>query len=235
MSFKRKVVPDAFANGENLSQDLAGIGILVSAEANKYPNIENTLVAASIEGMSDLRTLSLVVDWLDIHSSRLNADRLIKLIKSTDSPKLKAFWKAFSQWKFKDERWKRLGKVYRGERLDLLPSGTTHLVKRHGEDERFTATSLRVPNLTLRHRPQDIMSPTELARHHNAYRLRVIMGPSFRADMWAELERAGRLPPSDLARRVFGSFATAWQVIHDWSLIHDSAGNPAGKSPKVSI
>src|SRR5580658_4723982 len=105
MGFKRTILPKQLSNGEQLSCDLAGIGMLVAATPSKSPNIENTVFAASVEGIGgDLRTLSLLVDWLDLHSDRLNADRLIKIIKANNDERVRCFWKAVGQWKKKDMR-----------------------------------------------------------------------------------------------------------------------------------
>jgi hypothetical protein len=123
------------------------------------------------------------------------------------------------QWKRKNARLKRLLRLYRGPRLDLLESGTRFLVERKGEDPRFARTCLRLPAETLRHRSSDILSPVELARSHDAYRQRIVIGPSYRADMWAMLDGGGEIAASELARRTFGSFATAWQVLRDWTLL----------------
>ena len=76
-----------------------------------------------------------------------------------------------------------------------------------------------MPANTLRHRDQDVLTPAELARRHAGYRWRVLMGPSYRADMWAALERDSSLPAAELARRAYGSFATAWQVKRDRELL----------------
>ena len=52
MSFKRILYPIEFANGAKLTSDLVGIGIRLGAAASgEEPNIEDTLVAASIEGI----------------------------------------------------------------------------------------------------------------------------------------------------------------------------------------
>jgi hypothetical protein len=37
--------------------------------------------------------------------------------------------------------------------------------------------------------------------------------------MWAELEREPSLSAAELARRTYGSFATAWQVKLAWNLL----------------
>ncbi|HEY3399160.1 MAG TPA: hypothetical protein VGK03_00890 [Geothrix sp.] len=62
-------------------------------------------------------------------------------------------------------------------------------------------------------------SPTELARRHRSYRCRILLGPSYRADMWAELDRDPSLSAAELARRSYGSFATAWHVKRDWQVL----------------
>lgn len=184
MGFKRAIHPENFSQGDQLSSDLAGIGILLAASPSEFPNIENTLLAASLEGMAgDLRVLALLVHWLDVHSDRVNADRLIQLVKKTDVERVRCFWRAVGQWKRKDARLRRCLRLYRGPRMDLLDSGTDFLVARKGEDPRFERTCLCVPVGTLRHRTTDILSPAELARNHDAYRQRVVIGPSYRADM----------------------------------------------------
>src|SRR5689334_5517821 len=82
MSFKRTHSPEEFATGNQLTADMVGIGMKFSGKPSHAPNIEDTLIAASIEGVNgDYRVMSLLVDWLDIHSPRINANRLIKIIE----------------------------------------------------------------------------------------------------------------------------------------------------------
>jgi hypothetical protein len=235
MAFKRHILPDAFASGDALTADLIGIGILLAAEPSKSPNIENTVVAASIEGMKgDYRTLGLLVDWLEEHGERLNADRLARMLKLIRDDRVRCFWKAIARWRSKDLRLTRLKQLYRGPRLDLLDSESEFLVNRKGEDSRFEKSCLRVPRETLRHRPSDILSAVELAKVHDAYRQRVVIGPSYRADMWALLERVGKVSAAELARKAFGSFATAWQVLRDWSIVRLPLDNEGEKITPAS-
>ena len=98
--------------------------------------------------------------------------------------------------------------------MDLLPVGTDFQIKRRGEDPRFQDCPLRVPAGVLRGRKQDVVSPQELAKRHAAYRQRIIMGPTYRADMWALLEGEPALSRAELARR-----ATADR--HDTERCHD--------------
>jgi hypothetical protein len=44
--------------------------------------------------------------------------------------------------------------------------------------------------------------------------------------MWAELEGDPTLSPAQLARRTYGSFASAWQVKHDWQLLVGASSPP---------
>ena len=99
-------------------------------------------------------------------------------------------------------------------------TGTDFQIKRRGEDERFVGSKLRVPSGILRDRAADVLSPDVLVKRHAGYRNRVIMGPSFRADVWTVLEKSPELPVADVARRAACSFATAWQAVQDFRLLH---------------
>ena len=60
--------------------------------------------------------------------------------------------------------------------------------------------------------------PELLARNHRAYSWRIVIGPTFRADMWAEMEGTPGLKAAEIARKTYGSFATAWQAKRDWEV-----------------
>ena len=200
---------------------MVGIGMNFAAKPLDQPNFEDTLLAASREGMEgdDLRVLALLANWLEIHAPWINVDRLTLIAGKDGSERVRAFWSGVAIWQSKDRRFGRLARCYEGPRLDLLSSGTSFHVKRSGEDPRFAEGPLRVPAGVLRDRPGDVLTPTELARLHGAYRRRILLGPSYRADMWAELDRDPALPAAELARRAYGSFATAWHVKRDWNVL----------------
>ena len=225
MSFKRIIIPEQFAKGEKLTKDLIGIGFRLQGRGTKHPNIEDTIVAASIEGIEgDLRTLSLLVDWIDIHYLRINIDRLYRMLKAIPDKHTLAFWSAIATWKSADRRFKRIEGLYKGKRVDLLRTGTDFHINRSGEDPRFESSCLRVPvRAGLRSRPDDILPPHQLAKHHLPYHYRLIIGPTYRADMWAQLELNHNLTPAEIARLSYGSFATAWQVKNEWAVLHEAA------------
>ena len=166
---------------------------------------------------ADLRVLSVLVTWLGVHGARANVDRLAKLIEAGGSKRVRAFWAAVGRWLAKDRRYSRLIRLYTAKPLDLLDVGTEFQIRRHGEDRRFEGAALRVPGNVLRDRPADVMTPELLARQHRVYSWRIVIGPTFRADMWAEMEGTPGLKAAEIARRNYGSFATAWQVKRDWS------------------
>jgi hypothetical protein len=217
MAHRRAIAPAQAASGDALTADLVGIGMLVGGAGSCDPNIEDTLLAASLEGMErgDLRVLAVLVTWFGVHSARVNADRLTRLVATTESKRVKAFWSALARWRGSDRRLARLAQAYRGARVDLLTTGTDFQVARHGEDSRFAGSKLRVPANVLRDRPADVLAPAELAKQHSAYRWRLVIGPTYRADMWAALERHPELSAAALARATYGSFASAWQVRRD--------------------
>lgn len=224
MPFKRIETPQEWPSGEALTLWLSAIGFNFAVSgAPKGPyNLEDGLLAASVEGIErdDLRVLSMLCTWLEVHGEWVNVDRLLRASK-TLSARARAFWAGVGQWRG-DTRWLRLKKLHRGARVDLLRVGTEFQISRRGEDARFSKGPLRVPAGVLRDRVEDVMTPAQLASRHPVYRARVQMGPGFRADMWAALECEPGLSASELARRVYGSFATAWSVRRDFQLIAES-------------
>jgi len=211
-------------SGRELTAALAGIGMRFAATPTANANIEDTLVAASVEGIegNDLRVLSVLTTWLGVHFAWVNVDRLYRVIRAYGRTKTFAYWAAMANWLKRDRRFGRLAKLHRGGRVDLLATGTEFQIARRGEDERFVDSPLRVPAGVLRDRGEDVVSPQELARQHATYRQRVLQGPSYRADMWAAIEANPELSASEIARQAYGSFATAWRAKHDWALLHPS-------------
>jgi hypothetical protein len=203
---------------------MAGVGMNFAARARPNANLEDTLLAASMAGMDqdDLRVLSVLVTWLGIHSSWINVDRLTYLVAGHPSVRVRLFWSAVAGWLAKDHRFARMAKAYQGSRRDLLTTGTAFHIRRSGEDPRFADGPLRIPAGILRDRPSDVLTPVEFARRHRGYRRRIQLGPSYRADMWAELEADPTLSAAELARRTYGSFATAWHVRHDWEILAEA-------------
>jgi hypothetical protein len=222
MAFKRVVGAARPPTRDELTRAMVGIGMRFAAEPSADPNIEDTLLAASIEGMEhdDLRVLAILCTWLGAHHPWINADRLVRVIATCRTPaRTRGFWKAVAQWLEKDQRFARLKRLYRGPRIDVPRIGADFHIRRKGEDERFRGTILRVPLNVLRDRAVDVMPPMKLAKKHRAYRMRVLIGPTYRADMWAALDKNPTLSTAELARSTYGSFATAWQVKKDHDLL----------------
>lgn len=222
MAYSRSVEAPVLSEGPRLTSDLAAIGMVFHAPPSAEPNIEDTLLAATVEGMEgdDLRVLAVTTTWLGVHGSRVNADRLYRVLTKHRSARVRAYWAAIGVWLGKDRRLARLRSVRDDARVDLLRAGTGFHIGRKGEDPRFEGTALRVPAGVLRDRPSDVLSPEVLAAAHRTYRCRVLIGPSYRADMWAVLEGDPSLSAAQLARRTYGSFATAWNVKRDWAVVH---------------
>jgi len=48
----------------------------------------------------------------------------------------------------------------------------------------------------------------------------MVLGATYRADMWVALEVDASLTASELARRTYASFAPAWEVRRDRDVVH---------------
>jgi hypothetical protein len=221
MVFSRKLAPEQVPGHDALTSAMAGIGMGFATSAALEPNIEDTIFFASAEAMdaSDLRVIAMLMGWFGVHHAWVNADRLTKLVSTRASERASALWSALASWQGSDRRYARLAGRYRGPRLDLLAAGTEFQIRRHGEDPRFEGSCLRVPANLLRDRAGDIAPPEQLARQHRTYRYRVMMGTSYRADCWAALESEPGLSPSELARRTYAAFATAWHAKRDFAIV----------------
>jgi len=217
-----------------LTYDMVGIGMNFAARPARDPNIEDTLLYASADAIEkpDLRTLAVRVTWFGVHSCWVNVDRLTHLVSEQPSERVRALWSALARWQEKDRRFIRLAKLYTGPQQDLLHLGTEFQIKRHGVDQRFKGSVLRVPANVLRDRPADVLAPADLAKRHRAYHYRVMIGPSYRADMWAALERNPGLSTAELARKTYGSFATAWRVKREFAVLaSQTVGSAAIQKP----
>ena len=221
MAFNRAPAAEPMPPCEVLTARMVGIGLNFAARPEVDADIESSLVFASISGMEEdsLRTLSVLTTWLGVHRAHINADRLIRLVSEQPSDRVRAYWAAIARWLRKDRRFARLEGFYDGPPIELLPVGTEFQIERRGEDERFVGSKLRVPSGTLRDRAADVLPPEVLVRRHAGYRNRVLMGPSFRADVWTVLEKSPGLSVADVARRASCSFATAWQAVQDFKLL----------------
>ena len=230
MGFRRSSRVGEGALPGALTGQMVGIGMNFGAMPIRDADIEETLLLASEVGMieGDLRVLTVLVLWLDVHQARVNVDRLVRAVRDHPEVRVRAFWAAVGGWLRKDRRFSRLSSIYQGPRLDLLPVGTDFQIARRGEDERFAETCLQIPAGTLRRREGDIMTPDQLARRHAGYRNRVRMGPTWRADVWTALEAEPDLTAAQAARQVGCAFATAWAVKQDFELIRHHVAATAG-------
>jgi hypothetical protein len=222
MAFNRSLAPAAVPDSDALTSAMVAIGMRFAAHANdQQPNIEDTLLFAAIEAMErgDLRVLAVLVTWFGIHHPWVNVDRLTRLVADQPSRRVRALFAALARWQLQDRRYRRMSKIYRGPRIDVLAAGAPFQIRRHGEDPRFAGGPLRVPGNLLRDRASDVLAPPEVAKRHRAYHYRVLIGPSYRADAWAALEREPSLTPTELARLTYTSFATAWHVKRDFAIV----------------
>jgi hypothetical protein len=130
-----------------LTSDMVGIGMNFAAGPAPDPNIEDTLLYASVDAIEkpDLRTLAVLVTWFGVHSSWVNVDRLTHLVGEQPSERVRALWSALARWQEKDRRFVRLSRLYTDPQQDLLYLGAEFRIKRHGADPRFEGSVYGYP------------------------------------------------------------------------------------------
>ena len=217
-----------------MDSDLRAIGFnLSSRKKSTDPNIEAVIISASIEAVNNKgnRIGGLLVDWITIHSLRINVDKLTKFVFSLSDIEykfVKIFWCANAQRLFiRDQRFKRLSELYKGRRVNFadhfIKKGqrkvTKMLIKIKGEDERFKRTCIRVPKGYFSERPHQIFPVFVIAKSHLPYRYRVMMGPSYRADLWALLDDDPSISAYALAKKAYCSYRAAYMVKKDYELL----------------
>ncbi|MDE0151026.1 MAG: hypothetical protein OXK80_00820 [Bdellovibrionales bacterium] len=220
--------------GKSLDSDLRAIGFNLSGKKKSIdPNIEFVIISASIEAVNnkDNRIGGLLVDWITVHYLRINVDRLTKFISSLSDKEykfVKIFWCANAQRLFvKDQRFKRLSKLYNGRRVNFADrfikkeqqKVTKMLIEIKGEDERFKKTCIRVSKGYFSERPQQIFPVSIIAKNHLPYRYRVMMGPSYRADLWALLDSHPNISAYALGKKAHCSYRSAYIAKKDYELL----------------
>jgi len=223
MSYKRKIKTVQYASSDLLTKMLIGIGIKIGDMVGvKNPNIEDTIISAVLEGIaSDYRTLSLITNWIEIHFERINVDRLFRAAQEIDESQARAYFANLAFMLTPDRRFEKFKKLYKGDKILLGQNKEySYLVDRHGLDGRFEKGKLIIAQKTLRDRKEDILSIQDLAKLHKIYYYRLLIGPTYRADMMATLNLNPNLSISDLARTTYGSFATAWAVMNDYKFLN---------------
>ena len=120
MPFSRTLAPAAPTGTDAPTSAMVGIGMKFAAPAAAEPNIEDTLLFASMEAMDnhDLRVLAVLVTWFGVHAPWVNADRLTKIVAGQKSDRVRALWSALARWQAKDRR-SRLAR--RGVAFSYLP------------------------------------------------------------------------------------------------------------------
>ena len=228
MAYKRPRGPEPLPKGTELTQSMTGIGFNLAARPDREADLERTLAHASELGMEhhDLRVLGLLTTWVGVHQRMICVDRLLRFLDEHPSERVRAYWSAVAAAPKADRRLQPLVALHSEGAVNLLPTGTKFQLQRHGQDERFLGSALRVPANALPVRLADVMTPEQLAGCHGGYALRVMMGPSYRAVLWNLLEHDSSLSVADLARRARSGFATAWETVRDYRICVSSAGGP---------
>ena len=222
MAFSRIFKSEDFYKEEELTQSLSGLGFLLSSKTIKNANIEHGLMSLLDEvflnkSTIDLRLLALMVNWLEIHITQVNANRFVKLLVDHNNKDILNFISSVFEF-IGDIRFNKFVQRYRHKKRTSLIKNSSFLIKKNGEDERFSKTNLIVHSKALPNRPELILSPKELSSKHIYYKYRVLLGPTYRSDVIANLSINPNLKVSDLARLHFTNYQTSYKAKKDFEV-----------------
>jgi hypothetical protein len=222
--YHRRDAPKTIYTGEALTARLLGIGIRFSTEAIRDPNIEDVLISAAHGAVMDGegRLWTTLLDWWSVHHPCVNADRLVRALKELDLKPLQAFFAGLAQSMEPQGRFHALASIYRGPRLVIFNEEYRYRLARDGEAERFQGTALAVPSSLYQESTRDVFSQKELCAWHANYRWRVMIGPTFRADLWVACERGFSRTAYALAQETYCSLGAARRVLQDYELVRGS-------------
>ena len=79
--------------------------------------------------------MGVLVQWVEVHGARINADRLARALSRHAAPRVRVFWAAVGAWLGKDRRFARLKRLDSGPPEDLLPTGTDFQIRRRGDTD----------------------------------------------------------------------------------------------------
>jgi len=227
LAYLRQISPTSFSSGRELTKNLIAIGFNLEGRGNPSVNIEETIVAASLESIvrKDYRVLSLLIQWIETHSPFVLVDRLGKLASEIPHKKVRLFWCAVGQsLQGRDNRYLKLSKLFnKPKKTNILAIDVEFQKKRYGSYEFFDGTCIKIPKNFVRNRPQDILSVSKLAKIHGVYKNRVVMGASYRADLWATLEaERGKITATELARGAYCSYRSAWLAKEHFKMLNSA-------------
>lgn len=220
MSYRRDDAPKKIFTDHELTARLIGIGFRFSGKPTRDPDIEDVLISAAHGAVlgGDGRLWTGLLDWWAIHHSCVNADRMIRALSALDIAPLGTFFAGLAQSIEPEGRFRALARMSRGKRLVIFNEEYRYRLARDGEAERFEGTSLAVPRSLYTQSSRDVFSQKELCAWHSAYRWRITMGPTYRADLWAACERAFPRTAYSLAQELHCSLGAARRVLHDYEL-----------------
>jgi hypothetical protein len=206
---------------DDLYQMLSSIGISVvtNKKIEKFTDIEATLSAAIEQIPCDLRLLSLILSWVNLHGDKVNIERIDKMVKNSRPPWLSLVARFAVSKKY--YRWKKLI-VISNEILsngDLLSNQKRAELK--GEEEWSRDSGFIIPQGSEPTETKYILAPNQLAKINQHYFNKLLYGPNWRSDIATAIESGAKNPYQaaklcgcsyEPAHRIFADFLAAGKI-----------------------
>ena len=206
-----------------INAKLSSIGIALLGNREYCADPEQTIIQALKEVGEDRKLLSLVIGWIEEFSDLVHVERLRVLAKNCAALELAWLGGIASYAAEKDRRFeaitsfvkKTLGENWKGitaSKLDKLAA------KRKGKDEHFAKFGIIIPHLEPASEKK-LHTRMHVLSQHPWFRLRVLFGPCWRADIAWEILRDQNQTPYKVAKTLGCNTETAYR---NWRALEEA-------------
>jgi hypothetical protein len=171
------------------NQDLIAIGIRLGGVSSREDavaaDLESVLLQAAGAMSSDARLASLLFSWVHVHADYVIVEKLRKRIRTAEEDGCVVGITALAAYAVHrgKHKWKKL--IVRSEKAAFLSASRAAESAIHlkGSVPWLAEYGVLAAQGSIRVRPEDILSPSELARINLQYRNRLLFGAQWRADI----------------------------------------------------
>ena len=198
------------------------LGIAFDGASNIAADPESLIIDSLEHFPEDRKLVSLVFAWLKSYSSLIHVERLKSMTKLIPAESARWLGGLASFCTEFDRRWASLQKKClsdkKPKRQDLGEFDALQ-IERLGEDPYFAQAGLKIPTISWEDKERKLFTREHIINNHFWFRLRVLFGANWRADVAWELVRDSEQTPYQVAKRLGCNMETAYR---NWKALNEA-------------